>query len=752
MRFLARNWFALALAALLILALPAAGLFALNLFNLDGPVNSWLQRNYHVSYTAPLPGWATVLLLLVPPLLILLYFLKLRRKPIQVPSTFLWKKSVEDLRVNSLFQWLRNNVLLLLQLLAVLVLLYALLGPRLFSRGQGRHYIVMIDNSASMQATDVGPNRLAEAKRLALEEIDAAGDEDVGMVIAFNSTAEIRRSFTANKAELRRAVEQVEPTDRPTRLDEALSLAGSRANPERSSENQAVAPPAGAQQRTYVANEGLAAEVHLFSDGRFPEVPDFALGNLNVHFHPVGRPGAEAVNNVGLVTFSARRDEENPRSVQVLATVGNFGPRPVEVRVELEVAPNAVESGRLAFRPVEERRLTVPPRTADRRPAGEPTPAKPAPGGPTPDRHGEASVTFDVNDLPPDTVLHARLLNTGDDLARDDEAWLVLGGVRKAQVLVVGPDNPVLHAFFDEPETRAVADVSYLSAETFAKPDEYRARYLQPAQDGAFDLVVFDRCAPPREEDLPRGNTFFIGRPPPPWDFAKLPKVQNPFVRGWMSQSPIMQGLTGLYDVGVAEAFRIEDLPPRTPRLMESERDLVLLMALPRQSFTDLVLAFPLERSNWPVQASFPLFLINVLYTLGNVTDAVMADEPVTPGRVKVLRPAGGVKAVRVTGPAGNTLATLDRGTRADFSFGETDRVGPYRADGDGGYRRYFAVNLLDPEESNLEPRTDVRIGSERVGATAPVGRAQELWKWALAAALGLLLLEWVIYHRRVAV
>src|SRR5437763_806857 len=177
MSFLARNWFVLALTALLVLALPAAVLLALNLFNLDGPVNSWLQQHWQVSYTAPLPGWATVLLLLVPPLLILLYFLKLRRKPMQVPSTFLWRKSVEDLRVNSLFQWLRNNILLILQLLAVLVLLYALLGPRLHSRGQGRHYIVMIDNSASMQATDVVPSRLAEARRLALEEIDGAGDE-----------------------------------------------------------------------------------------------------------------------------------------------------------------------------------------------------------------------------------------------------------------------------------------------------------------------------------------------------------------------------------------------------------------------------------------------------------------------------------------------------------------------------------------------------------------------------------------------
>ena len=54
----------------------------------------------------------------------------------------------------------------------------------------------MIDNSASMSATDVKPNRLDWAKAEALKEIDAATDADFGMVIVFNSTAEIRQSYT----------------------------------------------------------------------------------------------------------------------------------------------------------------------------------------------------------------------------------------------------------------------------------------------------------------------------------------------------------------------------------------------------------------------------------------------------------------------------------------------------------------------------------------------------------------------------
>jgi len=119
--------------------------------------------------------WLALLLVLAPIGVLLLYFLKLKRRPLQVPSTFLWKKSIEDLHVNALFQWLRQNVVLLLQLLVLLVLIYASLGLRFHGQtATGRHYIIMIDNSASMAAIDVKPSRLEWGKEEALKVIDAA--------------------------------------------------------------------------------------------------------------------------------------------------------------------------------------------------------------------------------------------------------------------------------------------------------------------------------------------------------------------------------------------------------------------------------------------------------------------------------------------------------------------------------------------------------------------------------------------------
>ena len=53
-----------------------------------------------------------------------------------------------------------------------------------------------------------------------------------------------------------------------------------------------------------------------------------------------------------------------------------------------------------------------------------------------------------------------------------------------------------------------------------------------------------------------------------------------------------------------------------------------MLLALRNRAFSDVVLTFPLVNdkgewtSTWPVKPSFPLFLRNVLYQLGNVKDA----------------------------------------------------------------------------------------------------------------------------------
>src|SRR3954468_23546885 len=113
---------------------------------------------------------------LVVPSLLILYFLKLRRREQTVPSTLLWRKAIQDLQVNAPFQKLRRNLLLLLQLLLLLFLLLTLSRPvSNYTPGPGKTTVFLIDRSASMSARDGenGKTRLDEAKRRAKDLVAA---------------------------------------------------------------------------------------------------------------------------------------------------------------------------------------------------------------------------------------------------------------------------------------------------------------------------------------------------------------------------------------------------------------------------------------------------------------------------------------------------------------------------------------------------------------------------------------------------
>src|SRR5260370_18297953 len=92
------------------------------------------------------------------------------------------------------------------------------------------------------------------------------------MVIVFNSKATTLQAYTNNRGKLRDAVRSIEPTHRVTRIDEALALAESLANPVRSTEDAAAQPEnvPDDQKRTFLQARGTATMVHLYPDGRYP--------------------------------------------------------------------------------------------------------------------------------------------------------------------------------------------------------------------------------------------------------------------------------------------------------------------------------------------------------------------------------------------------------------------------------------------------------------------------------------------------
>src|SRR5262249_43781679 len=185
---------------------------------------SWPLRG--IVFSSPLNYTAWAVLAGVPVGIIALYFLKLRRRPVQVPSTLLWRRSLEDLHVNSLFQRLRRNLLLFLQLLAVFLAMAALAGPRVRgTTGQGKRFVLAIDNSASMLAADVAPSRLARAKGEAKKVVNGMQSDDLAMVISFADRARVVSNYTGDRRALLRRIDAIAPTEGTTSLRDALQVA-----------------------------------------------------------------------------------------------------------------------------------------------------------------------------------------------------------------------------------------------------------------------------------------------------------------------------------------------------------------------------------------------------------------------------------------------------------------------------------------------------------------------------------------------
>jgi hypothetical protein len=796
---LARSWFPLCLAVVLLVALLGLVLIVLHVSGYAGPVNEWLEENLQLSYEFPLHWVIALLLFQVPIAILLLYFLKLKRKPLQVPSTFLWRKSIEDLHVNALFQWLRQNVLLLLQLLTVLLLIFAIVGIRFHGMTvKGKNYIILIDSSASMSASDVKPSRLEWAKEEALKVIDSYGDDNFGMVIEVNSKVMLRQTSTSDREALKAAVRAIKQTHRQTQIDDAIKFAVGLANPLHSTEDRAMQPrdvPPG-QERTIDAPKPVPTDLHIFSDGGFADpseatVADLnslrlgntsALSNLQVYFHLAGNPGPENVDNVGIIDFNivrllptaAKPVDPNQQRLEAFVHVRNYRPDEAKVKLLLDLYVN----GELQY--TDQKTVTLPKRTPvdDKPPPPKDKGSKDEEGLARPRyRAGEARLTFELPplDIRASTVLHAYLDQHTDAFKDDDKASLVVGMRRKAKVLHVGPDNPFLDAFFNQPATQKVSAVTRL-----APGDLKKDAYRQAAASGEYDLVLFDGCIPETERDMPQANTFCLDNPPPPWRRGSK-KVKDFIPLISKKDHPLMTHVTSLWDVGVSEAFffDVRDLDqkkavrpfnlsgdekgnrplPQVTRLLEARGDAPVLFTLPRGSYTDLVLAFPIPHSfdedwmtNWHVKESFVLFLRSVLYHLGRVHEEGVREPGVPPGELMSLRPEAGIRSITVTTPDGKDAQTLKRGDRPDFAYGRTEQLGVYTVKHDDDTRRNFAINLFDTQESDLEPRNWFKVGNETVTADTERRQPRELWKWIVLGGVLLLLVEWYIYNRRVYV
>src|SRR6201993_4992534 len=116
----------------------------------------------------------SLLFALTIPVVIVFYLLKRRRVVKLVSSTLLWQKFLSETQASAPFQKLRKNWLLILQIVLLAIDVLALSRPYFAAKAKPAQLRVLIlDSSASMQATDESPSRFEKARAEALKWVDS---------------------------------------------------------------------------------------------------------------------------------------------------------------------------------------------------------------------------------------------------------------------------------------------------------------------------------------------------------------------------------------------------------------------------------------------------------------------------------------------------------------------------------------------------------------------------------------------------
>jgi hypothetical protein len=386
-------------------------------------------------------------LLAVP--LAALYFLKIRRERITVPSLLLWEELARTERLARPFDRFRNNLLLWLQLLALAAVVLAFARP-VFNGGPltSRSLILVVDTSASMAATDGSPDRLGAAVADAVSVVENLAPGDEATVIAAGPRTEVAIGFTTDAAALRSALRQLSASHARGHLREGLQLALSLA----------------------AARSG--AEVLVFSDGGQASLADIQPGPVPIVYRKVGSKSG----NAGIIALDLRSSPASELERQVFVTVQRFGGGTVAATVQVTLDSQVVglRNETLADRPV--------------------------------------SMVFDLP-AGASGALKVDLRADDDHLPLDDRAWAVVQPVRKRNVALIGSDRLTAKVLGSDPRvTFTKLDPTQVTTEALAGQDAVVVVEAAPIDLASWNTAFLHPDAGgPAQLGAPRARPDVIG-------------------------------------------------------------------------------------------------------------------------------------------------------------------------------------------------------------------------------------------------
>ncbi len=658
--------------------------------------------------------------------IVIFYILKIRLRRLPVSTVMFWTQVLDEQNPRSIWQRLRHLVSLLMQLAMLSLLALAVADPYFFWEVRSaRRIVILIDNSASMNSTDVKPSRFADAKRQAEQLISGMRHRDEFALVAAGTQPQVIVGFTSRQKTVSSALQSLPATDGPSHVAEAVAL-GRRLLGERQD---------GKQQEVVVYTDGRFTGVEeittapnsLLSGGREPpgsseatpassassdvSPSSYLSAQAPVTFQIIGARTA----NVGITQFQVRRSLVDPLGYEILAEVTNASDQPAECRFEVELNAEAIDVVPLKLEP-----------------------------------SGKWSQVFEKTSAIGGHLV-ARL-KIDDALAADNVASAVLPRREIQPVLLVTSGNLFLQKVFE---------VNPLVKLTIASE--------APATIPAGTVVVYHRVTP---DKIPPGQAFIIDPANATDLFAVGDQIANPIITKQDKDSPLMSHVR-MDNVLMPEARQL------TPRLTEQTQVLAeavtkepLYFAVNRPEGRVLVLTVNLDKGDLPLRTAFPITVANALHWFGgnkgDLRESLPAGSLATVSSNDFARPQKGQTLV-LRSPSGESKplpANADRLTIGpldhcgvwsiveETSAGRRgDQAGvkvPESTDASPPPLLEIACNLANAAESDVRPPEDLLAANTTLSPVLAGLGSRPVWFWLLLMGLILTTAEWAMYQRRI--
>ena len=581
-------------------------------------------------------------------LIVLMYLLKQKYKEKQIPSLFLWDKVFVQTKAMQPWQKLKKSLLLFLQLAAAALLALAISGPFVASDMQSQNYVLALDCSLSMQATDESPTRFAAAKKDIQRMVEQAEPTASFSLVILTDQPYLAVS-DGEKSRLLRLLDEAQPTAGSVDWEKASQIMTAEC-------------------------EKLDAQAALYTD---------QYGNLEA-LSPIEEVYGMSAENSAVTMLSHRIQDDG---LYVMTQVHHFGENNVEKQVTLYTDGVAFDTQTV--------QLTA---------------------------NADTSVVFQA--VPQEAKTLEVRLSPEDVLPLDDARYEGLAVSDTQKVLLVGAGNVFLE--------KALA--------LQPKVQVYTTQSAEAQELSGYGLYIFDGVMP---DTLPTDGHILFLQPSQEQSLIQVGETRtfSDTVRG--VDDTLLENTGGI-------SFALQEGTPLFADwgqtfLRAEGQTLGLYGEYNGQKIA--ALGFDLHKSDFPLQAGFPILLYDLIewYFPENAAGLSQAEagqtvsfdlQPST--QQAVVQTAAGTE-IAIAPPFPAQVLT-DTKTAGLYLLRETDAAGAVR-------ETPFGVNPKTLEESDLREQGEAGTQTQEV-KTIRAGRS--IAGLALLLLLVVLLIEWRVNCREV--